>query len=59
MKYVDNLFTWLDIFQIVLIYSDYPNPSYLLIICIMFTDAVDNIATRKRSRLLLQREQEV
>lgn len=55
MKYVDNLFTWLDPFQILVIYSDYPNPKYLFIICIMFTDAVDNIATRKRSHLLLKR----
>lgn len=51
VKYVDNMFTWPYPFQIALIYSDYPNPKYLFIICIMFTDAVDNIAIRKRSHL--------
>lgn len=55
MKYVDNLFTWPDPFQIELIFSDYPNPKYLLLIRIMFTDTVDNIATRKRNHRLPKR----
>lgn len=50
-----NSFTWPDHFQIVLTYSDYPNAKYLLVICIMFTDEVDNTASRKRRHLLSKR----